>query len=39
MISIAFDQILADFLQRKEKTYTKCQNMAVIYNLNLIITS
>ena len=35
MISIAFDQISADFFQRKEKTYTMCRNMAVIYNLKL----
>ena len=35
MISIAFDQISTDFFQRKEKTYTMCRNMAVIYNLKL----
>ena len=39
MISIAFDQISADFFQIKEKTQTMCRNMAVIYNVNVIISS
>ena len=39
MISIAFYQISTDLFQSKEKTQTMCRNTAVIYNLNLIITS